>query len=370
MKSVIISKGKKQSVLLTADGQYVKTRTKKHFEEGKEVTYINSNKKMASIITMFVVMFAVLSFLVAYNVPAYSVSVDVNPSVEFYANIFNQVIDVNGLNEDGQFIANEVDYKNKELKDVLEEAITIIKDLGYIQEDYVIVIGVDGSEAQLAGVQEAVDTLIANQVLVPGIPKEQDEEEGEEEDKPEKDQGNQIIVGRITDEMREAAIAHEVSPGKILLITKANEAGAELEYEAATYLTVQEIQKINNLLKAIEKVTAGNGNSSGSENGQKVMVIDQRIVAQLQKLEESAEDLLGEIENASEDEKNALMDRYISLTEQLDKVYSKVEIESSEELAKEKPAGYVAAKAMVEQRKAENALKPKGDDDEEEDQDD
>lgn len=361
MKSVIISKGKKQSVLLTSDGQYVKTRTKKHFEEGKEVTYINSNKKMASIITMFVVMFAVLSFFVAYNVPAYSVSLDVNPSIEYYVNIFNQVIDVNALNEDGSLIANKVDFKNKELKDVLEEAIKTIKELGYIQEDYVVVIGVEGSEAQLAGVQEAVNTLIANQILVPGVPKEH--EEGEEE-------GNKIIVGRITEQMREAATQFDVSPGKIVLITKANERGAEFGYEAATYMTVQEIQKISNLLKSIERLTSEKGNSKGNENGQKVKVVDQVAVAQLQKLEKAAARLLEEIKNAHEDAENVLLDRYIVLTALIEKVYDKVEIESSEELIKGKPEGYEKAKAMVEQRKAEKALKPKGDDDEEDDDDD
>ncbi|MBN2851884.1 MAG: hypothetical protein JXQ23_04025 [Clostridia bacterium] len=360
MKSVVITKGNKKSVLLTSDGQFVNVRTKKQFQEGKETDYVNSHMKTLSIAAMFLMILSVATFLVAYNVTSYSVSMDVNPSIEFYANIFNQVIDVNGLNEDGNQIISNLDYKNKKLKEVLVEALAQIEELGYLKDDYVVVVGVDGNEKQVLGIQSVFDSLKESNEVAST---QSENENGNGIAEKIQEQGTEIIVERITDEMRQAADDNNVSPGKILLITKANEQGADIPYDAATYLTVQEIQKVNNLLSSISKIEQSTASDNGTENGNKQQAMDQKIEKQLEKLENSTSELLDEIENDTIVENNALLDRYITLTEQIEKVYSKFNTEPVVTEEKTKSEGYEKAKAKIAQRIEEKALENQQSDD-------
>lgn len=360
MKSIVISKGNKKSILLTSDGQFVNVNTKKRYVEGKETDYTSSQMKTLSMAAMFLMVLSIAAFLVAYNVSSYSVTMDVNPSVEFYANIFNQVIDVNGLNEDGNLIISNLNYKNRQLKEVLVEALAEIEELGYLKEDYVVVVGVDGNETQLQGIKSVFDSLkesgAASQT-------ESADQKGNGAAASVGKQESEIIVERITEEMRQAADENNVSPGKILLIAKANEQGAEIPYEAASYLTVQEIQKVNNLLSSIGKTEQSNASENGNENSNKQQAMDNKIEKQLEKLENSTNELLDEIENDTEEENNALIDRYITLTEQLNKVYSKFNIEEAVTEESTKPAGYEKAKAKIAERIEEKASEKKQSDD-------
>lgn len=54
----------------------------------------------------------------AYYTPAKYVSLDVNPSIEYQLNIFDRVLTVKGVNDDGSEIVDEIDLgnlKNKKL---------------------------------------------------------------------------------------------------------------------------------------------------------------------------------------------------------------------------------------------------------------
>ena len=346
MKALIVSTENRKTIIMTKDGQFISVKTKKHYKEGMEITHVNSNSKMLSMAAMFLILISVITFVIAYNIPSYTISMDINPSLEFYVNIFDRVIDVNGLNKDGEYILNEIDYNNKQLKELLIDVLKKVEELGYIEDEYVVVIGVDGSENQVLGLQDAFNEVMTNNILP--LEKEDSEEEVKEVE---------IIIGKITEQMKASAQELEVAPGKILLITKANEQGATLDNEAAKFLSVQEIQKIRKVNTIISsndnEQEQEDDNNEPKEKNEKALENSNKVIKkEIEKLEETANKLLEEIEKNDNEEKSELEEKHKVLTEQLNQVYSIVNEELLEEDS-EKSDGYTEAKAKVEEKEAE-----------------
>lgn len=56
----------------------------------------------------------------AYLLPAFSISIDVNPSIELGINYFNKVVSVDTFNEDGSAVMSDMDVYNLNYMDALE----------------------------------------------------------------------------------------------------------------------------------------------------------------------------------------------------------------------------------------------------------
>lgn len=70
----------------------------------------------------------------AYNTPYTYVSLDVNPSIEFSVNRFDQVIDVTAVNDDGEDILNEINadnLNNQPIEEAIIETVNQISENGY-----------------------------------------------------------------------------------------------------------------------------------------------------------------------------------------------------------------------------------------------
>jgi len=72
------------------------------------------------------------TYAYAYTTPYYYISLDVNPSVQMEANVFGQVIDLEGVNEDGNSIVADMQFKHQNAEKVLSALIQRIGDNGYL----------------------------------------------------------------------------------------------------------------------------------------------------------------------------------------------------------------------------------------------
>ena len=84
----------------------------------------------------------------AYFTPTSAISVDINPSVELEINRFDRVISVEGWNEDGVSLAEELDILNLQYADALNIILSNQTIQEYLSRDEVLSIAVTGSDVQ------------------------------------------------------------------------------------------------------------------------------------------------------------------------------------------------------------------------------
>lgn len=98
----------------------------------------------------------------AYNNPVAEVSVDVNPSIVYTVNTFEDVIDAVATDEDGKPVLEIVDWDGQDVEKVLNNTIKALKKQGYLTKDdwykEGIVIGIsaksaDGEEQLIEGIR-------------------------------------------------------------------------------------------------------------------------------------------------------------------------------------------------------------------------
>jgi biotin operon repressor len=163
-------------------------------------------KKVAGIASVFALA-AVSSF--AYTTPTSYVSLDVNPSIEYSLNMFDKVLTVKAVNEDGQEIVANLEVKNLEISEAVQKTIDKLLQEGYITDD------------ENAGIVIAISN---------------DNEEKSEELATELEQETQEYIDEVDDSEETAAVKVEVeavgkarveeaktlgvTPGKLNLVEK------------------------------------------------------------------------------------------------------------------------------------------------------
>lgn len=80
----------------------------------------------------------------AYRIPAFAISIDVNPSIELGVNCFNKVVSVDTFNEDGYTVMADVDVYNLNYQDALERILSDEDMEEYITQGQPIAVAVFG----------------------------------------------------------------------------------------------------------------------------------------------------------------------------------------------------------------------------------
>ncbi len=70
----------------------------------------------------------------AYRTPAAMITLDVNPSFEVSTNFADKVLELNPLNEDAQKVIENLEYKGREVDDVVEDLVDQLLDNGYLTD--------------------------------------------------------------------------------------------------------------------------------------------------------------------------------------------------------------------------------------------
>ena len=127
------------------------------------------NKKIG--IFIIVALIAVLAYGgVKLTEPSYSLTMDVNPSIEIVSNRLDKVVEVNPLNDDARQMLKGFEIKDNDLTDTIEDLADLMVLTGYISggEDNLVMITVnDGKASQevLSKVNQAIAAYLENKQI-------------------------------------------------------------------------------------------------------------------------------------------------------------------------------------------------------------
>lgn len=208
MKAVILDIDKNEATVMTDDGDIIGIKNN-GYEIGQEII-LHRRKKRASINRITGIVAAAAAALVitggiggyAYYTPYGTVSLDVNPSIEYTINRFDRVLDVNGINDDGEDILLGLDTKkliNTNIETAIEDTIEQIDAEGYFSDEdgnYVVLAASTKEEAH-------TDTLLTS---LEGNVKQR--------------QNVEPIAFKVTDAEITEAHSQGISPGKKMMVDR------------------------------------------------------------------------------------------------------------------------------------------------------
>jgi len=276
MKALVVEVTDKYIIALKSDGTFVKISKSGYVKSnnvelnvGDEIELFRCDKtgsrinraisRAAAIAAAFLLLFGFSYAVYCYYKPYSYISVDINPSVEITANVYDRVINVEGINEDGQKIAALKEYKNKSVRDGIKEIMVSALEQGYIKQDYenMMLLTISSKdEKKLAKLENELQEVISEQVNKSNI-------------------NTSLYIEEINVSKHDNAKSMEISPGKYLLIEKLKESNPEvnIEYDKIKESSVRELMDVvtsnvkdkvfeNKLEKAKEK-----SKISGNERG-------------------------------------------------------------------------------------------------------
>ncbi|HOH69710.1 MAG TPA: anti-sigma factor domain-containing protein, partial [Sedimentibacter sp.] len=172
MKAIIVEIKGNHAAILSDDGVVSKIRNKDYYI-GQEII-INNNSgrliRMTAAAAAAIMIFATPAW--AYLTPYSYVSVDVDPSFEFFINRFDRVLTVRAYNDDGKELSKDINIdglKNKEIQSAVRSVLIELKNEGYIiegEEDGVIVAALSKSEKKTNMLSEKLRAAFYEEVTL------------------------------------------------------------------------------------------------------------------------------------------------------------------------------------------------------------
>lgn len=137
MKAIVVEIDKREAVVLSDDGLFKRIRNE-NYEVGQTVS-IRAEKRTVSRLAAgaagVAAAFAVCTIgSFAYFTPSDYVSLDVNPSVEYSANMFDRILDVRAVNDDGAEILSNLRLKNMTIGDAVKTTLDEMIAGGFITD--------------------------------------------------------------------------------------------------------------------------------------------------------------------------------------------------------------------------------------------
>ncbi len=207
MNPIVVDIEGKYACVLTDDGQFLKIKNK-NYQIGEYVELPTVQKSFAhnwfrQLATAMAVVVVVLGGGAGvYAYPYGSVSLDVNPSINYTINIFDRVIGVDGINDDGSVITESLNVKNMNINEAIASTITTLQSNNYLtdlEDNYVVVAVNTKSEEHSKSVVSSVETSLAS------------------------DESVSVLTTVASDEDVKEAKDLNTSPGKMWIVKKAKE---------------------------------------------------------------------------------------------------------------------------------------------------
>lgn len=141
MRGIVMEITGKYAVILTEDGQFRKIKAQPGMTVGAETDTGRLQKALAGWKPMYRIASVAASLLVvlgigifSYNMPYSYVDFDINPSIGLTANIYDRIIGVEALNEDGSRLIGDKNLRNMRLEDGVMMLISSAVEQGYLIE--------------------------------------------------------------------------------------------------------------------------------------------------------------------------------------------------------------------------------------------
>lgn len=94
-----------------------------------------------------------------------TITIDINPSIQFEVNKNEKVISITGINDDGKEVIKDIKYKRKNIEEVLDRIIEAAINKKYIKEDDYILIGIESENEDFSEkVSKKVNEKIMNKL--------------------------------------------------------------------------------------------------------------------------------------------------------------------------------------------------------------
>ncbi len=128
----------------------------------KKIRNITFNVKHA--MAMCACLLLIVAGFGSYYIPVNEVYLDVNPSIEIKTNMYDKVIVVNAINDDGTSIMSSIDIKNKKLETAVDEIMNEMIIQGYINptvKDNAILISVNAHSTEQGNkISESINVTV------------------------------------------------------------------------------------------------------------------------------------------------------------------------------------------------------------------
>ncbi len=265
IKAVVVEIKGNKAVFLSDDGRFAE-QANKNYRIGQEVEYTMkkniSFKKFAAYAAAACVLLVAGAGLLTYNMPSAYVSLDVNPAVEYTVNMYDRVLSVRGVNEDGTEIIREIELdslKNQPIETAISMTVDEIAKLGYLDsEGSGVVIAASARDPQKSGELAVKLEDAANEAL--------------ERNSLERTASAEAVGRERVEEAKKLG----VTPGKLNLVEKLK-AGAPdpdsidindwLDRSVKDIMAQTKENKEQNRERNNDKGDKSEGSENGSENG-------------------------------------------------------------------------------------------------------
>lgn len=246
MKAVIMEIERGYAVALTENREFIKIKDNGRLKIGYEVDVPYSSgirtgtwTRIASIAAAFLMVMGIGAGVYSYSASYVYVNMDINPSIELTANVFDRIIGARGLNEEGKKLLSLGKYSNRPLEEGIQDILKSAVDEGYINnenEANTVVIAVSAKNPKKAAqISDTVENSAKAKL---------------EEEKVQ----TEIIVEKATPQKVEDAKKHGISPGKLVLIEKLIEADPELKEENVEKIVEEKKEaSVKEIMKSIKQ---------------------------------------------------------------------------------------------------------------------
>jgi len=234
MKVLVVEVKGKYAVALNKQGEFVKLGNNGQLHVGCECDYVPNRSFGASTLLKAASMAAAFLFTIglSYGVYSYSkpysyVDIDINPSVEITSNIFDRIIKVKGLNDDGTKLLTNTNYRNMRLEDGVEGILKSAFKSGYLKTD-----SNNSVVFTVVSINDKKSTEIKKEVEITA-----------QKEIGEVSKATEILIEKATPDKHKSATDMGISPGKLVLIEKLIEAKPELKIDDLKDEPVKDIMK-------------------------------------------------------------------------------------------------------------------------------
>ncbi len=222
-------------IVLAKDGSFLEVnRDNRDLDIGQEIEVDDNNKRirgriirrLASIAAAFILLITTGYGVYGYYTPYGYINVDINPSVEIAYNLYNRVIDLKGLNEDGNILISKIkNYRNRTIENVINEVIDTAVEQAYVRPEQENVILITITEKKDKVDDEKIYKLVDNHIK-------------------QKIENTEVILIEGDNNIYKRAREDKISPGKLMLIEKAIDLNKDIKFEEVAKKPVKEIMRM------------------------------------------------------------------------------------------------------------------------------
>ncbi len=274
MRGIVAEVNGKNAIILTPDGSFRKVKATASWIVGSEVDLeqparnikvIRRAARISSIAAAALLVLGIGYGAYTYATPYSYVDIDINPSIELTANVYDRIIKAEALNEDGTSLLESQRLKNARLQEGVAQILSVAVEQGYLNtENSNMTVADDTVPVISSAVLFTVSSLDG---LKSGeLKKELADRASKELDKD--SVKSEVLSGEASVEQRNSARKFGLTPGKLALIEDALEDNPQLKMEDLKKTAVKDlVEKARDKIDVADKQAAGIQGRDAGETG-------------------------------------------------------------------------------------------------------